>query len=89
MPGIDYPRTFEEFDSWFLEEENCRKYLIKTTERGMRRKKHLLNTLAMALSGSASVITTNTIIKSPAVLIHLLKEISVESAHTMLTPMYT
>ncbi len=27
MPGVDYPRTFQEFEAWFGSEESCRAYL--------------------------------------------------------------
>ncbi len=27
--GIDYPKTFQEFDEWFATEEACRKFLVK------------------------------------------------------------
>jgi hypothetical protein len=26
-PGIDYPRTFQEFDAWFCDEAACRDYI--------------------------------------------------------------
>jgi len=29
IAGIDYPRTFEEFDRWFADEELCRNYLYR------------------------------------------------------------
>lgn len=29
IAGIDYPRTFEEFDKWFADEELCRNYLYR------------------------------------------------------------
>ena len=28
-PGLDYPRTFQEFDAWFAEEAGCRDYLVR------------------------------------------------------------
>jgi len=28
VSGVDYPRTFQEFDAWFATEAYCRKYLI-------------------------------------------------------------
>jgi len=28
VSGVDYPRTFQEFDAWFATEASCRKYLI-------------------------------------------------------------
>lgn len=28
VSGVDYPRTFQEFDEWFATEASCRKYLI-------------------------------------------------------------
>lgn len=29
QPGIDYPRTFQEFDAWFAKESSCREFLIR------------------------------------------------------------
>jgi len=29
VAGRDYPRTFEEFDRWFSDEEACQRYLIR------------------------------------------------------------
>lgn len=28
-PGLDYPRTFQEFDAWFAGEAGCRDYLVR------------------------------------------------------------
>lgn len=28
QPGVEYPRTFQEFDAWFANESSCREYLI-------------------------------------------------------------
>lgn len=28
QPGVDYPRTFQEFDAWFADESSCREYLM-------------------------------------------------------------
>lgn len=27
--GVDYPRTFQEFDEWFATEAGCRDYLVR------------------------------------------------------------
>jgi hypothetical protein len=29
IAGIDYPRTFEEFDKWFADDELCRKFIYR------------------------------------------------------------
>lgn len=29
VSGVDYPRTFQEFDEWFTTEIDCRKYLVR------------------------------------------------------------
>ena len=28
-PGVDYPRTFQEFERWFVDEASCRNYLLR------------------------------------------------------------
>jgi transposase-like protein len=29
LPGVDYPRTFQEFEAWFATEASCREYLAR------------------------------------------------------------
>jgi transposase-like protein len=33
VPGVDYPRTFKEFDQWFADETACRSYLARVRWR--------------------------------------------------------